>query len=72
MKTIDSKFRLVLLAAKRAEQIIQGSKPKIKTFHTKPTYIALEEIKKGTLEYLYKNTKGETIEVKETKKWTLH
>lgn len=67
MKTIDSKFRLVLLAAKRAEQIIQGSPAKIKTFHTKPTYIALEEIDKGALNFSYKNSKGETIEVKETK-----
>jgi len=41
---VDSRFRYVLLVAKRAEQLIQGSSAKIKTRFAKPTRIAMEEI----------------------------
>jgi DNA-directed RNA polymerase subunit omega len=67
MTTIDSKFRLVLLAAKRAEQIIQGSTPKVKTNHSKATYIALEEIQKKAIDYSYKKVTGEEVKVKAQK-----
>ena len=41
---VDSKFRYVLLVAKRAEQLIQGSQAKVKSRHAKPTRVAMEEI----------------------------
>ena len=41
---VDSKFRYVLLVAKRAEQLIQGSHPKMKSKHAKPTRVAMEEV----------------------------
>ena len=41
---VDSRFRYVLLVAKRAEQLIQGSSAKMKTKYAKPTRIAMEEI----------------------------
>ena len=41
---VDSKFRYVLLVSKRAEQLIQGSMPKLKSRHAKPTRVAMEEI----------------------------
>jgi DNA-directed RNA polymerase subunit K/omega len=34
----------VLLVSKRAEQLIQGSIPKIKSKHTKATRVAMEEV----------------------------
>lgn len=68
MTTIDSKFRLVLLAAKRAEQIIQGSPAKIKTTHSQPTYIALEEIQNKAIDYSFKTITGEEITVKSKEK----
>lgn len=48
---IDSKFRYVLLVSKRAEQIIQGSQPKGKSKHSKPTRIAMEEIEKKQVKW---------------------
>ncbi len=48
---IDSKFRYVLLVAKRAEQIIQGSQPKMRSKHAKPTRIAMEEIEKKQVKW---------------------
>ena len=45
---VDSKFRLVLLIARRAEQLIRGARPKIKTEWTlKPTRLAAEEFQEG-------------------------
>ena len=48
---IDSKFRYVLLVSKRAEQIIQGSAPKMRTKHSKPTRQAMEEIDKNQVKW---------------------
>ena len=43
---IDSKFRLVLLAATRAEQMMGGASPKLDMPNVKPTRIAMEEIRR--------------------------
>lgn len=48
---IDSKFRYVLLVAKRAEQLIQGAMPKSKTKHAKPTRVAMEEVNKEQIKW---------------------
>ncbi len=44
---VDSRFRYVLLVSKRAEQLVQGSQPKVKPRHFKPTRIAMDEIEQG-------------------------
>lgn len=53
--TVDSKFRLAILAARRAKQIIKGSKRKIDMEAGNPLTIAMQEIKQGiiTPENLY-------------------
>lgn len=45
---IDSKYRLILIAAQRSKQLQKGAHPRVDTDtrKTKPTRIALEEIKK--------------------------
>lgn len=48
---IDSKFRYVLLVSKRAEQLIQGSAPKAKSRHAKPTRVAMEEVDKNQVKW---------------------
>jgi DNA-directed RNA polymerase omega subunit len=48
---IDSRFRYVLLVAKRAEQLIQGSPAKIRTRHAKPTRVAMAEIEHGSVRW---------------------
>jgi DNA-directed RNA polymerase omega subunit len=42
--TMDSKFRRVLVAATRAEQIMRGARPKVEAGKRKPTRVALEEV----------------------------
>jgi len=41
---VESKFRLVHIASRRAEQLVQGARPKIESRHAKVTRIALEEV----------------------------
>ena len=48
---VDSRFRYVLLVSKRAEQLIQGSSPKMKSKHAKPTRVAMEEIDRNQVKW---------------------
>ncbi len=51
VKNVDSKYTLVIAAAKRARQILDGSPILLETDSTKDVTIALEEIAGGKLEY---------------------
>ena len=44
MKKVDSKYTLVVLAAKRARQLMDGSKPLVEMKSSKKVTNALEEI----------------------------
>ena len=50
---IDSKYRLIILAAKRSKQLQRGARPRIEIDSTKhkPTRIALEEVIQGTIRF---------------------
>ena len=50
---IDSKYRYVLLASNRAEQLIQGASPKGDIEERKPTRVALSEISEELVEWDY-------------------
>jgi DNA-directed RNA polymerase omega subunit len=55
---IDSRFRLVLVAAQRSKQLQRGARPRIGTDpkRRRPTSIALEEVKQGLVPFI-NNTK---------------
>ena len=48
---VESKFRLVHLVARRAEQLVQGARPKIESKHAKVTRVALEEVGKDLIKW---------------------
>jgi len=50
---IDSKYRLIILAAQRSKQLQRGARPRIEIDPTKhkPTRIALEEVVQGTVPF---------------------
>ncbi len=51
---VDSKFRLVLLIARRAEQLMRGARPKIEADRpTKPTRLAAEEFEENRVRWDY-------------------
>ena len=53
---IDSKYRLIILAAKRSKQLQRGARPRIDIDPAKhkPTRIALEEVIQGTVGFRLK------------------
>lgn len=57
---IDSKYRLIILAAKRSKQLQRGARPRIEIdpLKHKPTRIALEEVIQGTVQF-HKKTEGD-------------
>jgi DNA-directed RNA polymerase subunit omega len=61
---IDSKYRLIILAAKRSKQLQRGARPRIDIDPTKhkPTRIALEEVVQGKIHFHLKpaGTEAET------------
>jgi len=51
--TVDSKFRFVLVAAHRAEQLMRGARPKIEVGKRKHTRIAMEEVNHSLVDWGY-------------------
>lgn len=54
---IDSKYRLIILAAKRSKQLQRGARPRIDidAAKHKNTRVALEEVMRGTVNFTVKN-----------------
>lgn len=48
---IDSKFRFVVIAAKRAKDLLKGAKPKVKSKSKNLIRIAQEEVEQGLIEF---------------------
>ena len=48
---IDSKYRFIILAAKRAKQLLKGAKPKIQGKSKSLIRIAQAEVRAGLIEY---------------------
>jgi DNA-directed RNA polymerase omega subunit len=48
---IDSKYRFIILAAKRAKQLLKGAKPKIQSRSKSLIRIAQAEVRQGLVEY---------------------
>ena len=61
---IDSKYRLIILAAKRSKQLQKGARPRIEIDPTKhkPTRIALEEVIQGRVQFHIKTNGDEPAE----------
>jgi len=54
---IDSKYRLIILAAKRSKQLQRGARPRIEIdpIKHKATRIALEEVMRGKVNFTINN-----------------
>ena len=54
---VDSKYRLIILAAKRSKQLQRGAQPRIEIDPQKhkPTRIALEEVIRGRVHFHIKD-----------------
>jgi DNA-directed RNA polymerase omega subunit len=61
---VDSKYRLIILAAKRSKQLQRGAQPRIEIDPQKhkPTRIALEEVMRGRVHFDIKEKDGQKEE----------
>ena len=50
---MDSKYRMIIVAAKRSKQIQRGARPRIDIdpLKHKPTRVALEEVQQGKVQF---------------------
>ena len=50
---IDSKYRLILVAAQRSKQLQRGARPRVEMdlLRHKPTRVALEEVLRGAISF---------------------
>jgi DNA-directed RNA polymerase subunit omega len=50
---VDSKYRLILIAAQRSKQLQKGARPRVEmdAQRHKPTRIALEEVQQGKITF---------------------
>ncbi len=51
-KEFDSRYRIVLIAAQRAKQLVRGAEPNGASKFSKETSLALEEVLQGDVPYL--------------------
>jgi DNA-directed RNA polymerase subunit omega len=61
---VDSKYRLIILAAKRSKQLQRGARPRIEIdpVKHKPTRIALEEVMRGKINFTIKEREELQVE----------
>jgi len=64
-RELDNKFNFVILAAKRAKQLLHGAKPKVKSKSKNPIRIAQNEVRAGLVDYEIVEPQVEEIHVPE-------
>jgi len=64
---VDSKFRFVIVAAKRAKAILRGSKPKIRTRSKNAIRIAQKEVRAGLVDFEILQSKKDELPEPEDK-----
>ena len=62
LKTVNNRFALVLLAAKRTKQLLQGSKPLIGPVDNREVVVGLREIAAGKVRFEANDPKPEEDE----------
>jgi len=63
---IDSKFRFVILASKRAKQLLRGAKPRVRSKSRNPIRLAQQEIREGAVDYeILQSKKDDLVEPEE-------
>ena len=50
---VDSTFRYILVAARRAEQLMRGARPKVELAHAKPANVAMREVAEDLVDWDY-------------------
>jgi DNA-directed RNA polymerase subunit omega len=59
LKNVKNRFELVILAAKRARQLMRGKEPKVAWDNDKATVVALREIAEGHTDFTHDEPREE-------------
>lgn len=59
LKNVKNRFELVIIAAKRARQLMRGKEPMVDVDNDKPTVVALREIAAGFTDFDHKEIPSE-------------
>ena len=65
MDLVDSKFRFVHVAARRARQLMSGARPLKESASRKPTRVAQEEVMEGLIAFEIKMPAAKDVKVEE-------
>ena len=65
LENVDNRFHLVLLASKRARQLVNGVEPLLPWENDKPTVVALREIAEGLVDDASINAPEEVVDPEE-------
>lgn len=60
-KNIDSKFRFILVASKRAHQLIAGAKARVQSENKQYIVIAQQEVFAGLVPFIMTDGKGHSL-----------
>jgi len=63
-RIIENKYRYILIAGARANQLLLGAHPKVTISAKKKTFIALEEIKQGKVVVTFPGAEDNPVELK--------
>ncbi len=58
---VDSKYRFVIIASKRAKELLKGAKSRIKSRSKNPVRIAQQEVRMGLVDFEILKTKSEDV-----------
>lgn len=54
-KNFDCKYKFVVIASQRSEQLVDGARQKIESFSNKPTIVAQQEVLAGLVDYYHED-----------------
>ena len=54
---IDSKYKFVVIASQRSEQLVDGARQKVESPSIKPTIVAQEEVLEGLIDFYHEDEK---------------
>lgn len=63
LDNVENRFQLVLVAAKRARQLVRGSESRLDWENDKPTVVALREIEEGYIDSSILNEPDRAAEI---------
>lgn len=63
-RIVENKYRYILIAGARANQLLLGAHPKVQIDAKKKTFVALEEIRQGKVVVTFPGAEDQPVDLK--------